>query len=96
MEQVLTVQSHHENFTRREMEDMVGRIDHHMLVVDRAMMAVREELQYVAQEVRSSQLELSRRQCVLGGFPKTMPPTVRNAFIACTLLHVSTKLEYHH
>jgi hypothetical protein len=97
VQQVLGIlPSHHENITRREMLDMATKIDNHKLVVDRAAMAVRNELQYVAQEVRSSQLELSRRQCLLGGFPTTKPPTERNAFIECTLLPMRKKLKYNH
>ncbi|CAE8656947.1 unnamed protein product [Polarella glacialis] len=71
IDQVLRIiQSHHENVTRPEVEEMAIRVDTHMAVIDRAVMAVRQEFQFVAQEVRSSQLELARRQCVVGGFPR--------------------------
>ncbi|CAE8685461.1 unnamed protein product [Polarella glacialis] len=96
VEQVLNiVQSHHENVTRAEMNDMAIRIDTHMMVIDRAVMATRNELQFVAQEVRVSQLELSRRQCVVGGFPTDMAPTMRNCLILHRVMARSEKLKWH-
>ncbi len=96
IQQVLgMVSAHHENVTRREMENMADKVDRHCMVLDRAIMRTREEMQFIAQEVRSAQLELSRRQCVIGGFPASMVPTTRNALIACYLLKASENLKYH-